>query len=198
MYLEINRIVKNTSVEGFGKRYCIWVQGCSIRCKGCVNISAIEKGKGKKIKITEIVADILETKDIEGITFLGGEPFEQAKSLSLIAEEIKRNQLSVITFTGYRYEYLKKCDNLYFNKLLKFTDLLIDGEFDISQFDVSRPWTGSSNQNYIFITDRYNKSQLNDVKNRFEIQIDIDGNIFINGMGDYKKLEKILKTGEIL
>ncbi len=198
MYLEINRIVKNTSVEGFGKRYCIWVQGCSIKCKGCANISAIEKGKGKKIKITEIVADILETKDIEGITFLGGEPFEQAKSLSLIAEEIKRNQLSVITFTGYRYEYLKKCDNLYFNKLLKFTDLLIDGEFDISQFDVSRPWTGSSNQNYIFITDRYNKSQLNDVKNRFEIQIDIDGNIFINGMGDYKKLEKILKTGEIL
>jgi anaerobic ribonucleoside-triphosphate reductase-activating protein len=198
MYLEINRIVKNTSVEGFGKRYCIWVQGCSIKCKGCANISAIEKGKGKKIKITEIVADILETKDIEGITFLGGEPFEQAKSLSLIAEEIKRNQLSVITFTGYRYEYLKKCDNLYFNKLLKFTDLLIDGEFDISQFDVSRPWTGSSNQNYIFITDRYNKSQLNDVKNRFEIQIDIDGNIFINGMGDYKKFEKILKTGEIL
>jgi len=198
MYLEINRIVKNTSVEGFGKRYCIWVQGCSIKCKGCANISAIEKGKGKKIKITEIVADILETKDIEGITFLGGEPFEQAKSLSLIAEEIKRNQLSVITFTGYRYEYLKKCDNLYFNKLLKFTDLLIDGEFDISQFDVSRPWTGSSNQNYIFITDRYKKSQLNDVKNRFEIQIDIDGNIFINGMGDYKKLEKILKTGEIL
>jgi len=198
MYLEINRIVKNTSVEGFGNRYCIWVQGCSIRCRGCANISAIEKGKGKKVEITQIISDIIDTGNIEGITFLGGEPFEQAKSLSEIAEEIKKNKLSVITFTGYRYEYLKKCENFYFNKLLKFTDLLIDGEFDISKYDISRPWIGSSNQNYIFLSDRYNENQLSGVKNRLEMHIEKDGTVFINGMGNYKKLVKLIKTGEIL
>ena len=36
---------------------------------------------GKLIDVKDIIFDIKQQKDIEGVTFLGGEPFEQAEAL---------------------------------------------------------------------------------------------------------------------
>ena len=92
-----------------------------------------------------------ENFSIEGVTFLGGEPFEQAEALGVIAEKIKKAGLSVVCFTGCKFEDLKlEAKN---KKLLDNIDLLIDGEYIEELKDFSRPWCGSSNQRYHFLTD---------------------------------------------
>lgn len=194
----VNRIIKSTRVEGFGSRYCIWVQGCSIRCQQCSNKEMWDKEHGKIYDVDDIVGDIFKQgANIEGVTFLGGEPFEQSRAVAIISEKVKKKGYSVITFTGYQYIYLKSNLNKDIQKLLKNTDLLIDGPFRIEKLDYSRPWVGSSNQRYIFLSDRYKSQELENIKNKFEIRIDDNGKIAINGMGDYKKIIKFLERGNL-
>ncbi len=187
MQLRVFNIIKNTKVEGPGNRYCIWVQGCSRHCKGCQAVHTWSHKGGELYNVEDIINDILLQKDkIEGVTFLGGEPFEQAEALGIIAEREKKNGLSVVCFTGGRLEELK--ENPINKNLLDNTDLLIDGEFVEELTDYSRPWCGSSNQRYHFLTDRYNEDIFIKYKNKVEVNISKNGQVFMNGMGNFDEI----------
>ena len=81
-------------------------------------------------------------------------------------------------------------------KLLDNIDLLIDGPFEIDKLDYSRPWCGSANQRYHFLTDRYNEDIFEKYHNKVEINISKNGQIFMNGMGDFDSIiEKIKLIG---
>lgn len=189
MKVKIYRILKQTKVEGPKTRYCIWFQGCSKHCKGCFAKETWDFNAGKEYDAQELLKDILSTKNIDGVTFLGGEPFEQPQALEFLCKNIKNAGLSVVCFTGKKYENIKKR----YHSILSNIDLLIDGEFDEAQKDFSRPWVGSKNQNYYFLTDRFNKNILEEYKNKVEINVKKNGVLFINGMGDFDKLEEQLK-----
>lgn len=193
MILRVYKILEKTKVEGPGIRYCIWTQGCSKHCKGCYAKETWDFNSGILYDVDDIIKQILSIRsEIEGITFLGGEPFEQAEALSFIAKACRENGLSVLCFSGKTYDEILKAGNSNYNKLLSYIDLLIDGEFIEEKFDLKRPWVGSSNQNYIFLTNRYTKEQIDSYRNKCEIHIHDDGKLFINGMGDFKKLERQL------
>ena len=190
MKLRVFNIIKNTKVEGPGNRYCIWVQGCSRHCKGCQAAHTWAHDKGELYEVDDIIEDIFKQDFIEGVTFLGGEPFEQAEALGLIAERVKEKGLSVLCFTGGKLEELR--ENPVNKKLLENVDLLIDGEFIEELTDYSRPWCGSSNQRYHFLTDRYNEEIFTKYKNKVEVNISKNGQIFMNGMGNFDEiLQKI-------
>lgn len=184
MKVRVHKILKKTKVEGPGTRYCIWFQGCSRRCKGCWAKATWAPDGGKELEAEEILKDILATKGIEGVTFLGGEPFEQPQALEYLAREVKEAGLSVVCFTGGKLEGIQK--NM--PQILEHIDLLIDGEYVEAEQDFSRPWVGSRNQRYHFLTDRYNEKILTEYHNKIEINIQKNGLIFINGMGDFEKL----------
>ena len=77
-------------------------------------------------------------------------------------------------------------------KLLDNTDLLIDGEYIQELTDYSRPWCGSSNQRYHFLTNKYNEEIFTKYKNKVEVNISKNGQIFMNGMGNFDEiLQKI-------
>lgn len=192
MDINVFKYLKTTTVEGPGKRFCLWVQGCSRHCKGCGAKSTWSHEKNKIMSVDEIFSIIKQQKDIEGVTFLGGEPFEQAKALSILAKKIKESGLSVVTFTGFTIEELKSSKNEDYQALLNNTDLLIDGHFEESKFDITRPWVGSSNQRYLFLTERYNIDDIKKSRNKIEVRIDKNGFIFVNGMGDFDKIKKDL------
>ena len=192
MKIRIFKILKKTKVEGPNTRYCIWVQGCSKHCEGCYATSTWNKNGGTIYDTKDLIADILNQKEIEGVTFLGGEPFEQAKALAMIARAVKRKGLSVLTFTGNIYENLKKSEDKNIQRLLKYTDLLIDGGFEKENFDLSRPWVGSKNQRYIFLTDYYCENDIKKYKNKIEIRVNNQGAVALNGMGDFNKIEEAL------
>ena len=188
MIFRVYHILKNTKVEGPYSRYCIWFQGCSKRCKGCWAKATWDFKKGIEYDTEDVIKDILKTKNIEGVTFLGGEPFEQYEALLEISKAANKNNLGIVCFTGRVYSEIKEK----FPEILNYIDLLIDGEFQEDKKDFSRAWVGSSNQNYHFITDRYNESMVKQYKNKIEINIKKNGHMFINGMGDFEKVQKQL------
>lgn len=186
MHLRVFNILKNTKVEGPENRYCIWVQGCSHHCRGCQAVHTWTHKGGTLLSVDDIIEDIFKQKGIEGITFLGGEPFEQAEALGEIAEACQKAGLGVLCFTGGYLEELR-LDNKN-KKLLDNIDLLIDGPFEIDKVEYSRPWCGSANQRYHFLTDRYNEEIFEKYHNKVEINISKNGQVFMNGMGDFEEI----------
>ena len=141
-----------------------------------------------------IFEQIVKVPGIEGVTFLGGEPFEQPEAVAALAERIKAGTgLSVVTFTGRMYEELRSADDPDIRKILASTDLLIDGPFIQEQFDLSRPWVGSLNQRFHFLSGRYSGNDLIGIQNQIELRIATNGTILINGMGDFLKIKEHLR-----
>ena len=188
--IDVFKLLKNTQVEGPGKRFCIWVQGCKKHCPNCWAKDTWEFGIGTKYSVDDLFNQIKEVQDIEGITFLGGEPFEQADELAELSIKIKGLGLSVLCFTGYTLEELQSKNDDGVNLFLSNIDLLIDGGFEQDKFDLSRPWVGSSNQRYIYLTDFYNKEIISRYKNKIEARIGEDGKLEINGMGDFEQIRR--------
>ena len=195
MKLRVHDFIPFTRVEGPGERACIQVQGCPVRCSGCAVPFMWPETGGKIVEITELFRKIMDGPPVEGVTFLGGEPFAQAAALADLGRELKSKGLSVVTFSGYRIEEIQEAKRDDYDSLLAVTDLFIDGPFVSELFDTSRPWVGSSNQRYHFLTDRYRhlEVELNTIKNKIEVRIRPDGRILINGMADIDDISQLLE-----
>ena len=192
MDIRINSYIPVTDVEGVGTRFAIWVQGCSIHCKGCANSFMWNFDGGTLYDVEDFIEIIKSYKDkIEGITWLGGEPAEQIQAVTYISRAVQNIGLSVILFTGNDYAKLKDRED--FRELSKYVDILIDGRFEQDKADYSRPWVGSSNQNYYFLSDRYSMSDVSKCKNKIEVRISPDNKVLITGMGNFKELKNLLK-----
>jgi len=146
--LRVAQRVSSTFAEGPGLRYAIWVQGCTLRCAGCCNPEMFPREGGESIAIDDLVDTIL-AEPVEGISLLGGEPFEQADACARLAERVRTEGRSVMVFTGYRIEEIAG------SPLLAHCDLLVDGRYERSLPESRRRWIGSSNQRMHFLTDRY-------------------------------------------
>ena len=194
------KILNNTSAEGPGKRFCIWVQGCKKHCDGCYARDSWDFNSGHEYCVDYLYSIIKnEVPKIEGVTFLGGEPLEQAYELARLAKSVKEELgLSVVCFSGYTYEEIISKNDININNLLKYTDILIDGGFEKDKFDLSRPWVGSSNQRYILLSDRYTMDEILRYKNKIEFHVDKSGRVDINGMGDFNEINRkfCLQLGE--
>jgi anaerobic ribonucleoside-triphosphate reductase activating protein len=149
---------------------------------------------GALVETDALIDAILSGPLVEGVSFLGGEPFAQAEAVAVIAETVRQRGLSVVTFTGYVHEDLLQARRSDFNRLLAATDLLVDGPFDQNQLDFSRPWVGSRNQRYHFLTDRYAHlgNGIGDIPNRLEIRIGPDGNIIAGGLAPPQLSKQLL------
>src|SRR5687768_8746828 len=154
--LRVGARVPVTRAEGPGARYALWVQGCSIRCPGCCNPHFFEADGGADVPISTILEELRAARpQLEGVTFLGGEPFEQAASLARIAAGARDMGLGVMTFTGYWLESLRARRDLTIDALLAATDLLVDGPFEAQRPERRRRWAGSENQRFHYLTARY-------------------------------------------
>ena len=73
MQLRIAQVVPDTEAEGPGRRFALWVQGCTIRCPGCCNPEMFAADKGRAIDSAELAQQALTTPGLEGVSILGGE-----------------------------------------------------------------------------------------------------------------------------
>ncbi len=190
--IRINSYIPITDVEGVGTRFAIWVQGCSLHCKGCANSHMWDKESGTIYNTDDLINLIKSYKDrVEGVTFLGGEPLEQIEAVTEISKAVQSFGLSVIVFTGYEYKNLEHRAD--FQELIKYVDILIDGRYEEDKTDYSRPWVGSSNQNYYFLSGRYEKSVIEEYKNKIEVRISPDNKVVLTGMGDFSELMEVMR-----
>lgn len=151
--LRIAGIEDESIVDGPGIRFVIFAQGCKHRCVGCHNPETHSFDGGISIDIDEIMNMLDENPLLDGLTFSGGEPFEQARAFANLAKKAKERGLNIITYTGYTYEEILREMNSRdgWQELLDITDILIDGPFDISQKSMLLKFRGSKNQRIIDI-----------------------------------------------
>lgn len=147
--LRIAGIVQDSIVDGPGIRYVIFTQGCPHHCRGCHNPQTHDFSGGKDADTEEILSQIFENPLASGVTFSGGEPFEQAEALVPIAEAVKGRGRNLMIYTGYLFEQLQKMENPGVQRLLELSDILVDGPFLLEQRDLTLQYRGSSNQRVI-------------------------------------------------
>ena len=185
-WLNLASWIPCTEVEGPGRRAALWVHGCDTRCVGCCNpgsLKIVDRALLRPATMIERLLAAHEEWGLEGVTFLGGEPFLQAQGLAVVAEAVSRAGLSVMTFTGYTLEELNDLSLPGTRGLLAWTDVLVDGPYEALNPDRSRNWVGSTNQRFHYLTDRYNSSiEGVDVPEReVEWRIRDDGRLVVNG-----------------
>jgi len=149
--LQLSGTVYDSIVDGPGLRYTIFVQGCPHACPGCQNPQTHPFTGGTEKSLGEIIKEIGEDPLLSGVTFSGGEPFCQAKPLSVLAQQLKKKGYDLVVYSGYTYERLRDMAQTReeIRTLLDLTDLLVDGPFILEQRDLDLLYRGSKNQRLI-------------------------------------------------
>lgn len=146
--------------NGIGVRVSLFVSGCTNRCPGCFQPQTWDFCYGKPYTAdteAEIFAE-LEKSYVNGLSVLGGEPFEPENQRQLVGllRRVKERfpAKTVWVFTGFTLdgELLAegshpRCEVT--DELLSYIDVLVDGRFVEAQKDISLQFRGSRNQRVI-------------------------------------------------
>lgn len=140
---------KFDTANGEGVRSSIFFSGCSLRCLGCWNPRSWNPRNGQPFTQETIneVLEGLEHQAIDGLSLLGGEPFENLDSTVPLAEQLRRkfgNTKTIWSWSGYTFEQILEDEEKV--KLLKNLDVLVEGPFVLAERDLSLRFRGSRNQ----------------------------------------------------
>ena len=157
--MNIATIKKNDIANGPGVRVSVFVSGCRHACPGCFNREAWDFDFGVPYT-TAIEAEVLEALAppfVEGLTLLGGEPFEPSNQRALVPflEKVREQypQKSIWSFSGFTLEELQtdgshpRCEVT--DRMLSLLDVLVDGRYVDELRNLSLRFRGSSNQRLI-------------------------------------------------
>jgi anaerobic ribonucleoside-triphosphate reductase activating protein len=180
--LNVALIVGRTEAEGPGVRAALWVQGCTIRCPGCCNPEMLAVRDATPMSVREALAQL--PADVEGVSFLGGEPTEQAPALGALARAVQARGQTVMVYSGRTLEELRAMPDC--AVLLAHTDLLVDGRYEEALRTTERRFIGSTNQRLHFLTSRHREDdprlrEHNTVELRLTIAADGTKSITMNG-----------------
>ncbi len=151
--LRVHSLESFGSVDGPGVRFCVFLQGCPMRCKYCHNPETWEGRGGTEYSAEELLARALRYKSYwgadGGITVSGGEPLLQLDALTEFFRLAKQNGVhttidtSGATFRPDDPDYLAR-----FDALLSVTDLVM---LDLKLYDREghRELTGMDNENIL-------------------------------------------------
>ncbi len=149
--------IKNCDIaNGEGVRVTLFVSGCTNRCEGCFQPETWDFCYGQPFtKQTEDqILELLKPSYINGLTLLGGEPFEPENQRALLpfVRRVKQAfpEKTVWAFSGFTLEQLlsqaphPRCEAT--DELLSMIDVLVDGKFVLEKKNISLRFRGSENQ----------------------------------------------------
>ena len=183
--LQVADIQDYSYVAGPGLRCVIWLAGCNRRCPGCFQPQYFSFSAGRRYQVDEIADHILGISNIDGVTFSGGEPFEQSEALASVCRILKaRSDLSLLSYTGYRLEWLRDRSQNHRN-FLETLDIIIDGEYRENEAG-SYLWRGSRNQRVIYLKSGENKQLIAATETgQQQIQVTLtSSNLVVTGFPD--------------
>jgi anaerobic ribonucleoside-triphosphate reductase activating protein len=205
MKISINKAHYPVTVLGPGKRLGIWLQGCSIGCKGCVSQDTWKQDSGRDMTVAQLISWCRKTADdnFDGITISGGEPFDQPVALNALLDGLNhwrtssKQNFDILCYSGYPLATLQKK----FVKTLEKLDALIPEPY-VDAKPLTHIWRGSSNQTLHPMSARghiryapYLEMRADD--NNKSIQTMLDGNqvwyVGIPARGDMAALESACK-----
>jgi anaerobic ribonucleoside-triphosphate reductase activating protein len=175
----ISHIESATHIYGPGRRFAVWLQGCSLACKGCWNKQMWSFKANELLDRKTLLAQILAEKDIEGVTLLGGEPLEQAENTVWLIQEIKRlTSLTVMLYTGYTKPEIEQ--KQLWSAVEANVDLLVSGRYQEQHRNTNNQWYGSENQELIY-PKKSSIEQRSKRLNEVEIIIEETGEVRVLG-----------------
>lgn len=153
--IRLSGIAYESLVNGPGMRRVFFSQGCKHNCKGCFNPDTHDFNGGEIRNMDELIKDVIENPILRGVTFSGGDPWEQADKFAYMAKEFKDHKLSVWSYTGYTFEYIleHKDERKGWAELLNNIDVLVDGKFEEDKKEDGLKFRGSSNQRIIDVSE---------------------------------------------
>ena len=149
--------------NGPGVRTSLFVSGCTHHCPGCFNEIAWDFNYGKPFTQDTIdsIIESLKPDYIQGLTLLGGEPFEYSnqKGLLPLVRQVREvlPQKDIWCFTGFLFDkdiienMCKKWKET--NELLSYIDVLVDGRFVEELKNLNLKFKGSENQRTILVNE---------------------------------------------
>ncbi len=154
--------IKNYDIaDGPGVRGSLFVSGCRHHCKGCFNAETwdFKYGKPYTQETENEIIRMLGEEYIQGLTVLGGEPFEpenQPEVTRLLRRTKERYpDKNIWCYSGYLYDTdMQKGGKVYTDvteEMLSYIDVLVDGEFMEEQKDITLLFRGSRNQRLIVL-----------------------------------------------
>jgi anaerobic ribonucleoside-triphosphate reductase activating protein len=194
--IAISRVHFPVHTLGPGKRLGIWLQGCSIRCPGCISMDTWAQGR-EQIAINALVEAASPWLDqAEGITVSGGEPFDQAPALETLLRLLRsRSNADILVYSGYS---LVSLDLSKFSGLI---DALICDPFLVDR-DQTLVLRGSDNQRLIILSAlgqrRFASYERSILEGERTLDVMFDGpagEVFLAGIpsrGDLKRLSDLL------
>ena len=164
--------IKNCDIaNGIGVRVTLFVSGCRNHCPHCFQEETWDFEYGRKFtdKTEQELFDMLEPSYIDGLTILGGEPFEPENQKPLLEFVSKMKKLmpdkTIWIYTGFTFEELcggdsrASCGKVT-EELIAGTDVLVDGRYIEEKKDISLRFKGSSNQRIIDVRKTLDKGQI--------------------------------------
>ncbi len=144
--------------DGIGVRVSLFVSGCTHHCKGCFQPETWDFNYGNLFtrETENEILEALKPDYINGLTLLGGEPFEPENQRVLVEflKRVKKEypEKSIWCYSGYVYEELTgdsraKCEVT--EEMMSMIDVLVDGEFIQEKKNISLQFRGSENQRII-------------------------------------------------
>lgn len=148
-------IKRRDIADGIGVRVTLFVSGCTHHCKGCFQPETWDFAYGKPFDAAaeETIFAELKQPFVNGLTLLGGEPFEPENQRGLLPllRAVKENfpDKAVWAYSGYTWEELTgtsraRCEAT--DEMLSLIDVLVDGEFVEELRDITLRFRGSANQ----------------------------------------------------
>lgn len=145
--------------DGPGVRVSLFVSGCRHHCKGCFNAETWDFNFGMPYtKETEDeIIRLLEPDYIQGLSLLGGEPFEPENQRVLIEllRRVKKTypKKDIWAYSGYLFDVdLVEGGRAYTevtDEMLSYLNVLVDGPFVQELKDITLKFRGSKNQRII-------------------------------------------------
>ena len=157
-----SKLQKDSIVDGEGIRAVIWTQGCPHHCPFCQNPDTWDYNGGFQEDVEDLKKEINTLDDEVGVTFSGGDPFEQPEACYELAKYCHSVKLNVWCYTGYTYEQLLKkaeTDNSVKNFLSEI-DILVDGPFVNKLKSYEIKFRGSKNQRIIKVKESLKKNKV--------------------------------------
>lgn len=158
--MNYHNITKDDMLNGDGLRVVLWVSGCTHQCPECQNPITWDLGGGLPFdeEAENELFDALKPAYVSGITFSGGDPlhpFNQGE-ITRLAKKFKElePEKTAWLYTGFSWENIKDLD------VMKYIDVLVDGEFMADLKDNNLHWIGSANQRVIDVQKSLERDEI--------------------------------------
>jgi anaerobic ribonucleoside-triphosphate reductase activating protein len=205
MKISINKAHFPVTVLGPGRRIAIWLQGCSIACKGCVSQDTWARDPGRDMNVAQLLAWCRQTSAgvFDGVTISGGEPFDQPQALAALLDGLTQwraqggPDFDILCYSGYPLASLQKKHA----SLLEKLDALIPEPY-VEKLPLTHAWRGSANQPLALLSERGRSRYAVHVESSAQVptktlQTMVDGDrvwyVGIPGRGDMAALEASCK-----